>query len=137
MKQHIVRLMPGEDMIQGIEEFCFKHNIKAGYLAVAVGSLSRVSFRKGHSKTKLILKGPFEIVSIEGIVSKGGHHIHMAVSDESFNVRGGHVISGCIVHTGVELIIVELENYELNRSKDLATGYKTMFVKDIAKACCE
>lgn len=56
----------------------------------------------------------------------------MAVSDESFNVRGGHVIGGYIVYTGVEL-----ENYELNRSKDLTTGYKTMFVKDIAKACCE
>ena len=56
----------------------------------------------------------------------------MAVSDDSFNVRGGHVIGGCIVHTGEEL-----ENYELNRSKDLATEYKTMFGKDIAKACCE
>ena len=43
----------------------------------------------------------------------------MAVSDESFNVRGGHVIGGCIVHTGEEL-----ENYELNRSKDLATDIR-------------
>lgn len=128
MKEHVLRLTPGQDVIEEISTYCEQHLIEAAYIGTCVGSLSNVAFRKGYTKTQLRLRGTYEIVSAVGTVSKGGHHIHMSVSDHDFQVLGGHLDMGSIVLTTVELVIIELEDYELTRSRDLGTGYKTLKV---------
>lgn len=134
MTKHVIRLIPGEDILKAIEVYCNKHEIEAGYIGTCVGSLSQVTFRKGYTRSKLILKGPFEIVSMEGTVSKGGNHIHASVSDDDFNVRGGHLVYGSVVQSTAEIVIVELEGYELSRSKDLGSSYKTLKITQVRDA---
>lgn len=134
MVEHVLRLSPGEDLLEVIDAYCLKHQIEAAYIATCVGSLSQVSFRKGVTKHRLTLKGTYEIVSMEGTVSKGGNHIHGAVSDHDFNVKGGHFMLGTIVQTTAEVVIVELESYELSRSKDLLSGYKSLKIREIREA---
>lgn len=134
MKEHVIRLMPGEDLLLTLDHYCQKHQIEAAYVGTCVGSLSQVVFRKGHTRTLLTLKGPFEIMGLSGTISKGGYHLHASVSDDEFKVRGGHLVVGSIVLSTAEVVLVELENYELSRSKDLTSGYKTLQITEIRKA---
>lgn len=134
MKEHVIRLMPGDDLVLALEKYCVKNNIEAAYVGTCVGSLSQVRFRKGHSKTVLTLTGAYEVVSAVGMLSKGGHHIHISVSDESFNTRGGHIINGCLVQSTAEIVIIELENFELSRSVDVSSGFKTLIITEISKS---
>ncbi|AMC93111.1 DNA-binding protein [Erysipelothrix larvae] len=133
MKEHVIRLMPGDDLIGALENYCQKYEIEAAYIGTCVGSLSQVRFRKGHSKTVNTIIGPLEIVSCVGTLSKGGNHIHASVSDEDFYVRGGHLVQGCIVQSTAEIVLVQLENYELSRSKDVS-GYKTLIINELQKS---
>lgn len=134
MIEHVLRLLPGEDLLETVDTYCKKHQINAAYIGTCVGSLSQVVFRKGVTRHRLTLKGDFEIVSMVGTVSKGGNHIHASVSDLDFNVQGGHIMDGCIVQTTAELVIIELESYELSRSKDLLSGYKSLKIREIKEA---
>ncbi len=72
-----------------------------------------------------------------GTVSKGGLHIHASVSDDDFKVRGGHLVTDTLVQSTAEIVIVELENYELSRSKDLGSSYKTLKITEIREAQVE
>lgn len=130
MKEHVVRLKPGEDLLEAISSYCSKHVIEAAYIGTCVGSLSTVTFRKGYTKTQMTLRGTYEIVSAVGTLSKGGHHIHMSVSDSDFQVLGGHIDRNTVVLTTVELVLIELESFELMRTIDATTGYKTLVVND-------
>ncbi len=134
MIEHVLRLLPGEDFLETVDAYCHKHNIEAAFIGTCVGGLSSVTFRKGVTRDRLTLQGSYEIVSMEGTVSKGGTHIHASVSDIDFNVRGGHLTYGTIVQTTAELVIIELESYELSRSKDLLSGYKSLKVRIIKEA---
>ncbi len=134
MVEHVLRLSPGEDLLGTIDAYCQKYHIEAGFIGTCVGSLSQVTFRKGVTRHLLTLNGSFEIVSMEGTVSKGGNHIHASISDLDFNVKGGHLMQGTIVQTTAEIVIIELESYELSRSKDILSGYKSLKVIQIREA---
>lgn len=134
MVEHVLRLLPGEDLLETVDDYCQKHNIEAAFIGTCVGSLSKVAFRKGVTRHKLTLRGNYEIVSMEGTVSKGGNHIHASVSDLDFNVKGGHLMYGTIVQTTAELVLIELESYELSRSKDIMSGYKSLKIREIRDA---
>ena len=135
MKEHVVRLLPGEDILERLEMYCRKFNIEAAYIATCVGSLSALKFRKGLDKKVLALTGNFEIVSMVGTLSKTYGHIHMSVSDTDFNVKGGHMTRGCIVHSTAEIVLVELEEHQLRRSKDEMSGYKELHIIRVNKVC--
>ncbi|CAM2882457.1 PPC domain-containing DNA-binding protein [Erysipelothrix tonsillarum] len=137
MKEHVIRLMPGDDLLQGIDAYCKKFQITSGYIGTCVGSLSRIVFRKGHNKKEIQLNGPYEIVSCVGTVSKGGHHIHASVSDLEFKVLGGHVSLGCIVKSTAEIVIIELEHYQLTRTKGELSGYKELEIEATGNVCKE
>jgi hypothetical protein len=51
--------------------------------------------------------GHFEIVSITGIVSIHGSHIHVSVSDSSGHTIGGHLVEGCLIYTTCELVVLD------------------------------
>ena len=136
MIEHVMRLMPGEDLILSLHGYCKKHDIKAGFIGTCVGSFQRVVFRKGYDKKLFSMDGPFEIVSMEGTVSTQGMHLHTAVSDKNFQVYGGHLLSGSIVSTTAEIVIIELERHELSRTKGDLTGFKELKITEISK-CSE
>lgn len=137
MKEHVIKLMPGDDILESLSRYCIKHQIEAAYVATVVGSLSTVSFRKGLTHTQVTLKGPFEIVSMGGTLSKSGMHIHASVSDESFNVKGGHLVLGSLVQSTAEIVIVELEEHQLTRSIDDVSGFKELRIIRVSRSCEE
>ncbi len=136
MKEHVMRLLPGEDLVLSLHQYCRKNEIKAAFVGTCVGSLERVVFRKGYDQTLFTMDGPFEIVSMEGTLSSNGMHIHTAVSDKNFKVYGGHILSGSIIQSTAEIVIIELENHELSRTKGDLSGYKELQISQIRK-CSE
>lgn len=133
VKLRAVRINKGSDLKKSIAEFVAKENIKAGVVVSAAGSLSKACVRMpGASDTNDSIKkfeGIFEIVSLIGM-PQGTMHLHMAFSDKDGLVHGGHLKDGNIVHTTVELIILEDDSQEFTREHDSKTGFDELVVKE-------
>ena len=126
MKEHVIKVLPGEDLIIALDAYCKKHHIKAAYIATCVGSLSTVMCRKGRTKELFQMTGHFEIVSCVGTLSMQGMHIHMSVSNDDFAVFGGHVRPGSIVLGAAEIVLIELEHFELSRTQSDLKSFKEL-----------
>ena len=74
------------------------------------------------------LAGPFEILGLSGTLSAEGAHLHVMVSDREGGCLGGHLCSGSIVHTTVELVLLELPGIRFAREHDPRTGYPELSI---------
>lgn len=122
----VVRLRPGDDLVDSIMAFAREHSIEAGGVVTCVGSLSHARLRYANQTgyEDLDSKGRhFEIVSLVGTFSSTDRHLHLAVANEKGAVFGGHAGSGNKVYTTAEIIIVEGLDWKFQREKDPATGY--------------
>ena len=71
-----------------------------------------------------------EIVSLVGTLSsKGGHHLHISLSDKDGNLVGGHVFGELNVFTTAEVVIGECVDYIFEREDDHESGFKELVVK--------
>ena len=120
---HALRLMPGSDLKNEIEKYVRERKILAGWIITCAGSLTQYQIRFANQPGGTTVSGHFEIVSLTGILSCNGSHIHISVSDESGFTRGGHVLEGCIIYTTAEIIIGETNAYIFNRVIDGSTPY--------------
>ena len=84
-----LRLCPGEDLVLSLRRLVAGAGIQAGYIAGAVGSLSRVELRYAGRPEGTVRDGCFEIVSLIGTLDPAGEHLHMTVSDPEGRVEGG------------------------------------------------
>jgi len=123
----VSRILPSEDLKKGIENIRVKNDLKSGIILCIVGSLNHAVLRMLNSDEK-VFKGPFEIVSAEGTIAENGIHVHIAISDADGVVFGGHLKTGCIVHTTAEICIMEIDR-PLKRVFDPKTGYKELVIK--------
>ena len=137
MIEHILKLMPGQDVLLALDAYCKKYEIDAAYIGTVVGSLEKVAFRKGYDQTQFEFEGPFEIVSCVGTLSKNGMHIHASISDRKFQVTGGHLVKGCLVKSTAEIVIIQLENHQMSRMKGEFNEYKELKIQDNSKQCQE
>ena len=113
---HVFRLKQGEDLLNSIKEYVNEKKIKAGFIMSCVGSLQEINIRLANAKKFLVKKEHFEIVSLVGCVSCNNRfHLHISISDEEGNTKGGHLKDKNIVYTTAEIVIGELP--ELNFSK--------------------
>jgi len=126
--QITVRLKPGQDLKQEIEDFVKQKDIKAGIIASIVGSLTRAVLRIADSMNVKQWESPFEIVSGTGTVSVNGCHIHISIADQEGVVFGGHLKQGCVINTTVELVILLFQDTEFKRLPDETTGYNELVV---------
>lgn len=110
MKTHTFRLKPQQDLFDSIEEFVKTHNIQAGCVLSAVGSLTHVTLRLANRDFYNEYDGHFEIVSMTGTVSIHGSHLHISISDGDGKTIGGHLVSGCKIYTTAEIVIAEFED---------------------------
>ena len=131
MKYHAFRLTYGTDLRRGIEAYCKDNGIKAGCIVTCVGCVYEACIRSADGKTLLNIQGRHEIVSLTGTLSSNGVHLHISLSDEHGNVKGGHLAYGTMVNTTAEIILSALdEEYELQREYDESTGYNEIVIKD-------
>lgn len=126
----VKRLQPGADFRAALEEIVEREGIKAGVLLSVVGSLSGGALRTPSGAAKVFTE-PLEIVSGTGTVGSAGIHVHISVSDERGATFGGHLLSGCMVRTTLELVILDLSNQMVfDRVVDASTGYRELLVRD-------
>lgn len=125
-KLWVLRLHPGDDLVDSIMNFAREHSISAGGIVTCVGSLDHVRLRYANQNNyeDLDAKGKhFEIVSLVGTFSTTDRHLHLAVANEQGAVFGGHASSGNKVFTTAEIIIVEGRDWLFRREKDPETTY--------------
>lgn len=133
MKTICIRLKPGSDLKNSIDDIVAKNDIKAGFIVTCVGGLKQATVRMPgatpSSQDIQTYNGNFEIVSLVGTVSIHGNHLHMSFSDKSGIVHGGHLKEETIVHPTAEIIIGAEESIEFNRILDEETGFKELNIK--------
>jgi uncharacterized protein len=120
----VSRMMPGDDLKQGLEDLVDLEELKSGIIVCIVGSLDDAVLRMANSNSKKF-SGLFEIVSAVGTISIDGIHVHIAISDSEGMVYGGHLLKGCKIHTTAEIAIME-SKMSLERIFDPKTGYKEL-----------
>lgn len=126
-KIHILRLKPNEDLLESLFKYSRIKKIKALSIISAVGSLIQTNIRYANQENTVSLKGYFEIVSLVGNIdyqqvnnpnySPSGH-IHISCSNENGQTIGGHLQSGNIVYTTVELTLLEIQDAIFDRALD-------------------
>lgn len=127
------RLLPGTDLLTGIEEVCRKHQIvyasvancfgsfeKAGYLYLVPKAEAKVG--AGYGEINLV-EGPVEFLNGTGVVcqrdGKYDIHFHATMCDQAGKVFGGHIVKGHNpVLTTVDLVLTEIVGVKMLRSYD-------------------
>lgn len=127
-KMHVFRLRDGDDLRASIEKYVADREIRAGYLLTCVGGLSSAVLRMPGAKSFEKFNNSSEIVSVEGTLSVNGCHVHIAISDVNGDVKGGHLVEGCIVRLTSEIVIMEDTQHVFDREFDVSTGFKELKV---------
>jgi len=129
MQVHVLRLLPGVDLLQEIKAFVRERALPAVVVLACVGSTGKTTLRPAGVPTPMVFEGKFEICSLTGTLSShGGHHIHMGISDHECRAFGGHVLEGCIVRTTAEITLGEIEGCSFLRPTDTRTGYDELSI---------
>jgi len=123
MRELSCRLKRGSDLKETIEKICIDNNVDTAVILSGVGCLYQVRIRLAKAEGFLEDRNDYEIVSLNGTVSKGQAHIHIALSDETGKTIGGHLSEGCLVNTTCELVMGVLKEYSSERQYDQETGY--------------
>ena len=128
------RLKPGNDLRRELEALTRRHQIQAGAIVTAVGSLERATLRLADGTEGIEFPGKLEIVSLTGTLSPDGVHLHLSASDKDGHTVGGHLLEGCQIYTTAEIVIVELQDLTFARQLDPQTGYRELIVTGEAHA---
>jgi predicted DNA-binding protein with PD1-like motif len=130
MQVHVLRLVPGDDLRLSLEaafaDLAKTHGIAAACIVSAVGSLSRAVLRYADKASGSDINAPLELLMLSGTLSPDGAHLHASVADEQGEVRGGHLMPGCLVRTTAEVVIALLPGWEFRRELDAATGFNEL-----------
>ena len=123
-----LRLLPGDDVIPTLRKYIQQQQLQSAFIAGCVGSLTDVTLRFAGQDHNHTLVGKFEIVSLIGTLDALGEHLHLAISDETGQMCGGHMMEGCTVRTTLELVLGELEQVTFNREFCPLSGYEELIV---------
>lgn len=120
-----LRLDRGDMLLESIEDAIKRNGIRDGAVLTAAGSLQECTFHfvktvaeKPQDQFKTV-KGPMEILGVNGIIANGEPHLHMTLSMES-NAFGGHLEHGCKVLYRAEVTIAKFSGPPLARENNAA-----------------
>lgn len=119
-------MLPGQDLKKEISALCESQKISAGFVVSSVGSLEKINLRLAGSDSFLKRTDKFEILSVNGTVSKNGLHLHLSVADREGHCFGGHLMDENLIFTTCELIILEISAINFAREVDPTTGFKEL-----------
>ena len=129
----VARLLPGIDLLEGIEKVCNDYGIRYG-VVWCDGSLASASFiipppgggaggRVYEKKDYGILLAATGIIC-ENVDGKKDVHLHLVVNNELSHSVGGHALRGkCIVGDTMDLVIMEIVGGKMLRKLEESTGY--------------
>lgn len=125
------RIQDGRDLRAETERIARENEIEAGSVLSGVGGLKQCRIRVPVIRPddpKYIDPGVVEIIALHGTVAINKAHIHIAVSDETGRVWGGHLSRGCIVRMTCELVIMNHRTLKFHREHDPETGYDELII---------
>ena len=122
------RLERGDDILQGLTEFCVQHGVAAGTIqgigAVERGGVGYYDQAVG-KYVEIRFDQAMEIASLIGNVSqKQGQsflHCHIVLADREGRCFGGHLLEGNLAFA-CEFVVTALEGAAPERMPDDATG---------------
>ncbi|MGB3296209.1 MAG: PPC domain-containing DNA-binding protein [Phormidesmis sp.] len=123
-----LRLGPGADIRRALEALADSEKMSAAVIMGAVGSLAQVCLRYADQDIHTQLAGKHEILTLSGMLSQDGVHLHMMVANSQGDCKGGHVVYGCQVYTTLELAIALLPDTHFQRVFDQLTGFDELKV---------
>jgi hypothetical protein len=124
---YVIRLDAGERILETMLALCERDGIGAGFFngLGAVGEAEIGHFDPSTNEYGLVrLSGPYEIVSLYGNVTvvdgKPLVHAHVALGDNTFAVRGGH-LREAVVSVTCEITLTRFRD-DIARKRDETTG---------------
>jgi len=124
---YVVRLDAGERIVETLKTLCERDVIGGGFFngLGAVGEAEIGYFDPGSNAYAWVkLPGPSEIVSLYGNITtvdgKPFIHAHIALGDNTFAVRGGH-LKEAVVSVTCEITLTRFRD-EIGRTKDAGSG---------------
>jgi len=124
---YVIRLDAGERILETLKTLCERDAIGGGHFhglgAVGEAEIGRFDpARNDYDWTTI--PGPSEIVSLYGNITtvdgKPFLHAHIALGDDTFAVRGGHLKEARVLVT-CEVTLVRFRD-DIGRTRDAATG---------------
>lgn len=118
-----LRLTPQQDLMLELEALVQTHHLQAACVLTCVGSLSQATLRMANQEQDTVYTGPFEIVSLTGVMGMAGSHYHLAIADSTGRTCGGHLRVGCQIYTTAELVIGVMPALRFGREFCPMSGY--------------
>lgn len=129
------RLLPGSDLLSGIEEICKQNDIKNGYVS-CIGSLQKagymylvpnedVKMKAGYGDV-IFKEGPIEFLNGTGFICQRDGmydiHFHATLCDSKGTVFGGHMVKNeNLALTTLDIIIYGINGVDMLRVSDKET----------------
>lgn len=111
----------GDLLLESILAAIGKNDIQDGAVLTAVGSLSECTYHRVKSLAAkaedefITLKGPMEILNVNGLIAAGEPHLHLTLSSLDKGTIGGHLEKGCRVLYLTEITIAKFNGPALAR----------------------
>ncbi len=122
------RLQYGADLKKEIENLCYQNGVTSAVVISSVGCVYKATVRLADGKTIKEYNGNYEILTINGTISKNGSHLHISFSDINGNTFGGHLCYNTLINTTCELVLVGINEYSFIREYDEKTGYDELII---------
>jgi len=113
-----LRLDPGEDVLLSLRAAVAEQGIRNAAILSGVGSLDRYHFHVVKTtnmppgNTFIRGEGPFDILTVTGLVVNGQVHAHITFSNTEL-AMGGHLEEGCRVLTFAVVVMAEAVDVNL------------------------
>ena len=113
-----LRLDPGEDVLLSLRAAMAEQGIRNAAILSGVGSLDRYHFHvvkmtnMPPGNTFVRGEGPFDILTVTGLVVNGQVHAHITFSNTEL-AMGGHLEEGCRVLTFAVVVMAEAVDVNL------------------------
>ena len=126
----VVRLKPGDDLLDGIQATCERYGIHNGVILSGIGSLGCVRFcdvealpekKCGYGYGRVLaLDETIELTGASGVICSDDNnainlHIHICLSDKTGKAYGGHLVRGTTVLMTADFVLGEIEGVDMRR----------------------
>jgi len=143
-RRFLVKILPGESLVESIKELVNKEKIQSAVILSAIGSVKNIQLKDIKSGAKLPItsarlithevEGPLELLGLTGNIVPGENdqpdcHLHIMASKASGDVIGGHMFNAEVFAT-CEIVLVELMVEGIERQLSKTGGTPTIFFSE-------
>jgi hypothetical protein len=116
-----IRLDRDDLVLESINAAIKKYDIQDGAVLTGLGSVQECTYHGVKSLAAIAqdqvvtVKGPFEMLNLNGIIAAGEPHLHVTLANMKRGAFGGHLENGCKVLYRLELTIAKFSGTPLAR----------------------